>query len=1111
VRSSSGLKATSNQIPVPADVWLAWEHLATPNPNLSRITPSAALNPSGLSDLARSLLAIIDRELPEVLPTDARDIVADRSKLERLLAEVKELVEPDRGFVYQRRILEVIDRGNKCGRFRIPIPWIPAPLPPLSPSPFVHENFEALEEFTKLRAGFCESFKREQVLPPNAWWGRTFLSAVLYGGVLRPEWLLAIPAALFEKGDRRLRWLDLRLPIEPIPKRPQPAPPSASVAASSSEAPINVEPAFAIRRWFVDPLTRLLLATAPTGQLTGHSFRGRRPGDQVMRAMRDYIALCPMSAKLPGNFITLAAVAKTRMHLHLPPHLVEYLAGGYANTSLPVDSWNRLLHPPRRPAARLEDLPTGPKARQVLPIDGDNDRPTADQDGEKEEWVDQFHDLAVTVRNGGTKVRSAVQAWRRTNKGKLLSSVDLLAEWVEDWLLGRPQGRSPLGYSTIYQYLRTAGGRLVGLLADTDPANLLDEDAYIEAYESVLDQIDSTGDKRRAATALRLWHDFLVEKHGVPEIESSTVLFTGGKTLPHVDANIVGTDTFFRAMQLLRDEVAETDKTLADALCRIAALGFFAGLRRSEAIRLQLHDLRGRKHVALTVEPNGLRKLKTRNAYRNLPLSDLLPRIELGALLDWRDRRRSAGAGPDDLLFPDFAPKKGGRLRDSHPHLTLITSALQRAAHDRTLRFHHLRHSFSSWMLLKFWLAEQPGGSACLPVWFLPTEHDRSRWDVALKEREALLGSARTNRRGLLQISRLLGHSSVDITIASYVHVIDFISGLAITRLAPELDSRALKTIAGYQPRQFERIVSKFSSESGGPSGLSGKILSEIADRVLGVRPAKDYEARLEKVRILQPPSVQAPRDPLARLVHICKALYRIDALGNNLAEVAHNFDIPEKAVGEWWGRFRTASHIAKGVDKEVPEIHATVLGWPLTPKQLRCATRVYASIEHLEQHGIAQKVSGPHRQRGGVNRKLTGAAAAKIVLQVAEDFQISWQPGTALTVRVNDLYAAHRWLWFLAAVGAPLPKRAVQARTLGTPSPSAERKRRYWRERLGMPVEQSEHLGLPNVGASDGVFLEPSLKDRSRRTRRIRAFEELAGIRFVLAMLFILGRSRLA
>ena len=794
MRSNAPIDRLGGEDQEPADTWGAWEHLATPMRGLSHVAPTVTLNYTRLDDRGKALLNAISRRVPEILPKALKSVSLERSKLEELLREIAALVEPDRGFEYQRRLLEVIDHGNRCGQFKIPIPYIPAPLPAPKRSPFVHENFEALADFGDLLKSFSRSLGTSLSLAPSAWWGRTFLAAMLYGGLLRPEWLLALPEALARKPDPWLRWLDLRLPIRPA-SSPTAAAPAAQSRVAIPESTGATESAFVLRRWFVDPLTRILLARAPGDITSGACFPGRSSGDKIMRVAREYVRVAAISGTVPPSFAKLADVAKTRLHLNLPPYLAEYLAGNFANTSLPVQSWMRLVRPPERVVSHLPDLPKRSLAFQVLPAEADAGTASRDvaatEAAEQQTWVEEYRDFVGVVHRGGKDVRAAVRSWRTTSRGGLLPSIDALAQWVDEWLLKRRGGRPPLSNKTIYQYLRTAGRELVGLLGDTNPTKLLDEDAYIELYESILEGIDSIGERRRAATALRHWHDFLVLRFNVPEIETSTVMVSGGRTPPNVDANIIGTDTFFRALQWLRMEANRKDATgnLADALCRIAALGFFAGLRRSEAIGLQLKDLRGSKDVTLTVTPNMLRALKTRNANRNLPLSELMPGVELDQQLAWREHRRAAGAERDDLLFPGYETSDGKSLRNSHQHLTLITEALQRATHDRSFRFHHLRHSFASWMLLKFWVVEQSSESDRLPLWFLPTEHDRIRFSVAPKERKALLGNAPTNRRGLMQVSRLLGHGSVAITLGSYVHVIDFIAGLAVTRLAPQLDA----------------------------------------------------------------------------------------------------------------------------------------------------------------------------------------------------------------------------------------------------------------------------------------------------------------------------------
>ncbi|MFO1207425.1 MAG: tyrosine-type recombinase/integrase [Burkholderiales bacterium] len=1059
---------------------------------LASTAPSGQSNQTQLGGETRRLLAILAEYVPKVLPCLARGVRVDGKLLERALMAAADLVAPERGFVIQRRILEVIDAGNKSGRFVIPIPWIPVPALPSPPSPFVHADFERMIHFAPVLTIFCDSLARAVPRTAAEQWGRIFFSALHYGGQLQAEWLLAIPAAVAQRHDAELRWLDLYPPPAGIRvgSRGSAADHETSIAPRTMAPDANDEQP--IRRWFVDPLTRLLLAGSLQAPIATITPPGRGHGERVMHCIHAYAAAAGFAEQLPSSFTVLTAAARTRLHLHVPPVLVAYMAGTYASASVTARTWERMLRPPQR---AVVELAATPPARATTASAADADDFDTEDPPNEEEWVDQFRALVVVIRNSQGPLRKDVAQWRKANSGTLLPSIARVAEWIEVWLLGWRRGHAPLSPKTIYQLLNCAGKRLVGLLGDTDPVDLKDEDAFLELYDAVLEDTPTPGVRNRAATALRSWHDFLRVRYMVPAIDDSSTIFAArGGHLPRVDANLVCVDTFFLAMSVLasivkkclpaRDPAGAAEVT--EILQRVAALGFFGGLRRSEAIGLTIGDLRGTTHGTLTVAPNVLRRLKTRNAYRQIPLHVLMTTDEHAAQLRWRDRRRSSGATDSDPLFPIFWERD--RPRPSDYRLKWITEALQRAANDPNLRFHHLRHSFSSLMAIKLWVADQPAGVAALPEWFLPTPHNRSSWNGAERERIALLGTAPSNRRAFLQISRLLGHASIEITLGSYVHVIDLLSGLATSRLAPVLTTETLAALAGYHAKHVERVRRHAAVKLKSTDPTSAQVLDALSARILRERRHPRHISITNPVNPATSPPVQAPESTWPRLTHLAETLCRIEATGANIASIADVSGLPEETLRQIWKRY-FALPAAGGCATPASAEHLIhLLARPRLTTQRDLAQKTLDSIERLQQDGQPPQ--------------LKAAGAKKKIDQVVADFVDTWVVGTPLTVELGDVGAAKRWLWFIRATAVPCSLEIRHVPSAGKTKPSPTSQLNYWISRLGRGVAADASKKTQPGGTRGTVTIIARPTNPKGRLRKGRGALELAGIRFLLAML---------
>jgi len=1061
---------------------------------LASAAPSEQLNPAELDGDTRRLLAILAENVPKVLPCQARGVRVEGKLLETALMAAADSVAPERGFVVQRRILEVIDAGNKSGRFVIPIPWVPVPAPPSPPSPFVHADFERMIDFAPGLTLFCDSLAGTVTRTAAEQWGRIFFSALHYGGLLQAEWLLAIPAAVAQRHDAELRWLDLYPPPAGIRAGSR----GSAADAETSGAPLPMAPDAddeqPIRRWFVDPLTRLLLAGSLRAPIATITPPGRGHGERVMHCIRAYAAAAGFADRLPSSFTALTATARTRLHLHVPPVLVAYMAGTYASVSLPSRAWERMLRPPQRAVVEFATTPLA-RATTAAPADV-SDLDTEDAPNE-EEWVDQFRALVVVIRNSQGHLRRDVALWRTSNSRTLLPSIARVAEWVDVWLLGRRRGHAPLSSKTIYQLLNCAGKRLVALLGDTDPVDLKDEDAYLELYDEVLEDTPTPGVRNRAATALRSWHDFLRVRHRVPAIDDSSTIFAARDGhVPLVDANLVCVDTFLLVMSVLasivkqrlrvRDRASIAEVT--EILQRVAALGFFAGLRRSEAIGLTVGDLRGTTHGTLTVAPNALRRLKTRNAYRQIPLHVLMTTDEHAAQLNWRDRRRSSGASNSDPLFPIFWERD--RHRPSDYRLEWITEALHRAADDTSLRFHHLRHSFASLMAMKLWLADQPAGVFALPEWFLPTPHNRSCWSGAERERIALLGTAPSNRRAFLQISRLLGHASIEITLGSYVHFIDLLSGMTTSRLAPVLTTETLAALAGYHAKHVERVRRQAAVKLKSAEPTSAQVLDALSARMLRERRHPRQILIPNPVNPATSPPVQAPESTWPRLTHLAETLCRIEATGANIASIADDSGLPEEPLRQIWKRYFALPAAGGSATPASAERLIHLLARPRLTTQGDLAQKTLDYIERLQQYG-----QPPQLQAAGARKKID---------QVIADFFDAWVVGTPLTVELGDISAAKRWLWFIRGTAMPCSLEIRHIPSAGKAKPNPTSQLNYWISRLGPEIVADASKTTQPGGTRGTVTIIATPTNQKGQLRKGRGALDLAGIRFVLAMLHV-------
>ena len=235
---------------------------------------------------------------------------------------------------------------------------------------------------------------------------------------------------------------------------------------------------------------------------------------------------------------------------------------------------------------------------------------------------------------------------------------------------------------------------------------------------------------------------------------------------------LVGFEDFERTFSACQELPAEPP--LRRLLQVMAILGFFAGLRSSEATHLEL------RHFLLDPEPLlEVRVSKTREGLRNLYLARLMPEPYLSILVTFYLQRLQETGG--DPYAPFLATPAHPQHYDSSTLSSFVGLALRQAVGE-SLCFHHLRHAFASWFLLRWVVAI----GAVTPD---PAKHPWARAAVfqhpALDGLRSLLFGLHAPRpgqaefsHGLVVLCRLLGHGSPATTLSAYCHTVDVVTSL---------------------------------------------------------------------------------------------------------------------------------------------------------------------------------------------------------------------------------------------------------------------------------------------------------------------------------------------
>jgi integrase len=706
-----------------------------------------------LEPVVRVLYPGAKAKAPEACP------LSDRQSVRKTLSALDAIVGADPVHTNEL-LLRIVEHGEKRLGWRLPeaidtVLRLPRELPLLTPQEVV-----GLTGLARLEEALAQSFLFPERLDARARAGQVLYSAIVHGGLLRTD---------LQRGLLSCRRDAL----------------SITPHGTWLALPIDIEAADAARerlheRWLVRPETELVLLRYWQDGVGAGSFPTAKPWTLI----KAYLAAAGVPRKRqPLSLAALNRWARARHALTLPPFLRETATGRFRSQGLGDIAHRRFCtgealwqpspaapksHPrPSQIAARPPDPGGGTTLSEANRCLGELFRPLSD---EKSSRAEKRERLARGLE--AESVRLGRIGW-------------LIGQWCVHLLR---EGRRPLRLSSVLRYVRPVKRYVLPRFDGVNPAALSDEE-----WEGRIQEAMDLANDRLAPAAIYWFAQFLVAQPEGPGFDSDDL--EGAEAVAGYNANLVSVADFEAAMGRL---LAGSDRDTEMAWL-VGALGFYAGLRRGEALHIRMGDISGAHAPWHFVRGNSQHTLKRYASQRALPLYALLPRHWLRRLQVWVARREAEGraSSKDRLLFclagQESTPPRGEDL------ITPIRDALRAVTWDHTLVFHHLRHSFANWTLIRLLAPELP-----LADWQRRFAALRSDWfsqpaQAAL--RRAVLGAGvrcEPVRHAAYALARLMGHAEVATTLRHYVHLADLLAfGYETHGRALVLDEDSVRALLG--------------------------------------------------------------------------------------------------------------------------------------------------------------------------------------------------------------------------------------------------------------------------------------------------------------------------
>jgi integrase len=250
--------------------------------------------------------------------------------------------------------------------------------------------------------------------------------------------------------------------------------------------------------------------------------------------------------------------------------------------------------------------------------------------------------------------------------------------------------------------------------------------------------------------------------------------------------------TFQHVRDALKEAAKMSPKLRREKIRLAIILGFFEGMRISEILHLDKYSLIYDGGHVLCVKTS-----KTKSGIRNIPLTLLMPGEYLKEVVAYfknaDDIQLHEHNGMAEAL--DYAIAEQDPFKESIDFSREVAKIFKRINLD--VRFHHLRHSFANWFLIRWYVAMF--GRKCIPdgADFLKEEVFSERYLQYL--RFILFGFGEQKRGQNLfshvmpVLARLIGHAGPDTTMVNYIHVADWIYNLLAhkNQKSPEMTLRS--------------------------------------------------------------------------------------------------------------------------------------------------------------------------------------------------------------------------------------------------------------------------------------------------------------------------------
>ena len=347
--------------------------------------------------------------------------------------------------------------------------------------------------------------------------------------------------------------------------------------------------------------------------------------------------------------------------------------------------------------------------------------------------------------------------------------------------------------SSIQRMVGSVATRLWRVFDGKDPASMSSEELQ-GLYRILLEELEDRKRLRHGVGhALLAFHQYLVDSFDVDPIDSGD-LDLGPAVASPVNANVITEAEYQQMRGILQSASRTSPKQITTAAELVLMLAFRCGMRHGEIAWLHPTDLviDSERNILFEIEVRNSENndLKSKSSVRRIPANLLLSSDEQKALINWLyiwpdrsqwERHSKANKSQRKLNFRLFHWKVApGTPLPCNQIFDLVFEVLRKVVGDNgRINLHHGRHSAATHLFLRFHLDNEALQRNAFAARLLGGRPDAASMDVLYQK---FCGCLSPTRKALYALGQMLGHASADVTLESYLHCLDILQQILLSK-----------------------------------------------------------------------------------------------------------------------------------------------------------------------------------------------------------------------------------------------------------------------------------------------------------------------------------------